>query len=127
MKHHNEVTRRSSVLKWIAALTLELSDSLTGHLEVFLTVIERDLERDETTSSLPLKVLAQEVFDALKRHTDIHLITSIYSETPRQRRVKRSERKPKLAVMAINQPEVTYRKRRLKQTKRVGLGKEKSY
>ena len=124
-KHPNEVTRRSSVLKWIAALTLELSESLTEHFKAFLTVIERELERDDTTGNLSLKVLAQEVFDVLKRHADIHLITSIYSEIAKQRRVKRSERKQKLAVMAINQPEVTYRKRRLKQTKRVGMGRKK--
>ena len=124
-KHPNEVTRRSSVLKWIAALVLELSASLTKHLKAFLTVIERELERDETTSNLPLKVLAQEVFDVVKRHCDIHLVTTIYAEVAKQRRVKRSERKQKLAVLAINQPEVTYRKRRVKQTKRVGLGKKK--
>lgn len=124
-KHPTEITRRSSILKWMAALVLDLSSSLTSHLKSFLTVIEREIERDETTINLPLKTLAQEVFDVFKRHCDIHLITSIYADIAKQRRAKRLERKQKLAVLAINQPEVIYRKKRAKQTKRLGLGKKK--
>ncbi|CAF1504126.1 unnamed protein product, partial [Adineta steineri] len=52
-------------------------------------------------------------------------ITSIYADIAKQRRTKRLERKQKLAVLAINQPEILYRKKRVKQTKRVGLGKKK--
>ena len=124
-KHPNEITRRSSILKFIAALTLDLSSSITPHLKSFLTIIERELERDETTTNLPLKTLAQEVFDVLKRHCDIHVITSLYADIAKQRRMKRLERKQKLAILAINQPDVVYRKKRAKQTKRVGLGKKK--
>jgi hypothetical protein len=124
-KYPNEITRRSAVLKWMAALILELSSSLTTYLKSFLTVIEREIERDETTINLPLKTLAQDVFDVFKRHCDIHLITSIYADIAKQRRTKRLERKQKLAVLAINQPEIMYQKKRLKQTKRVGLGKKK--
>ena len=51
-KHPNKVTRHSSVLKWIAALVLELSASLTKHLNAFLTMIERELERDETITAI---------------------------------------------------------------------------
>jgi U3 small nucleolar RNA-associated protein 20 len=124
-KYPNEITRRSSVLKWMAALTLDLSSSLTTYLKSFLTVIEREIERDDTTINLPLKTLAQDVFDVFKRHCDIHLITSIYADIAKQRRITRSERKQKLAVLAINQPEIAYRKKRVKQTKRLGLGKKK--
>lgn len=124
-KHPGETTRRSAVLKWMAALVLDLSSPLTSYLESFLTVIEREIERDESTANLPLKTLAQDVFDVFKRHYDIHLITSTYAEIAKQRRGKRLERKQKLAVLAINQPEVVYRKKRAKQTKRVGLGKKK--
>ncbi|CAF4957017.1 unnamed protein product, partial [Rotaria sp. Silwood1] len=124
-KHPTEITRRSSILKWMAALVLDLSSYLTSYLKSFLTVIEREIERDETTINLPLKTLAQDVFDVFKRHCDIHLITSIYADIAKQRRTKRLERKQKLAVLAINQPEVIYRKKRLKQTKRLGLGKKK--
>ena len=124
-KHPQEIARRSSILKWIAALILELSSSLTSHYKSFLTVIEREIERDETTTNLLLKTLAQEVFDVFKRHCDIHVITSIYAEIAKQRRTKRFERKQKLAVLAINQPEIAYRKKRVKQTKRLGLGKKK--
>ena len=124
-KHPNEIARRSSVLKWIAALVLDQSSSLTSHFKAFLTVIEREIERDETTTSLPLRTLAQDVFDVFKRHCDIHLITSIYSDIAKQRRITRSERKQKLAVLAINQPEIAYQKKRVKQTKRLGLGKKK--
>ncbi|CAF5172817.1 unnamed protein product, partial [Rotaria magnacalcarata] len=99
--------------------------SLTAYLTPFLTVIEREIERDETTINLPLKTLAQDVFDVLKRHCDIHVITSIYADIAKQRRAKRLERKQKLAVLAINQPEIIYRKKRAKQTKRLGLGKKK--
>jgi len=124
-KHPNEITRRSSILKWMAALILDLSSLLTSHLKSFLTIIEREMERDETTINLPLKTLAQDVFDVIKRHCDIHLITSIYADIAKQRRTKRLERKQKLAILAINQPEVAYRKKRVKQTKRLGLGKKK--
>ena len=124
-KHPNEIARRSAVLKWIAALVLDQSSSLTLHYKAFLTVIEREIERDETTTSLPLKTLAQDVFDVFKRHCDIHLITSIYADIAKQRRITRSERKQKLAVLAINQPEIAYQKKRVKQTKRLGLGKKK--
>ena len=124
-KHPNEITRRSSILKWMAALILDLSSSVTSHLKSFLTVIEREIERDETTTNLPLKSLAQDVFDVFKRHCDIHLITSIYADIAKQRRAKRLERKQKLAVLAINQPEIAYQKKRVKQTKRLGLGKKK--
>jgi U3 small nucleolar RNA-associated protein 20 len=124
-KYPNEITRRSSILKWMAALVLDLSSSLTSHLKSFLTVIEREIERDETTINLPLKTLAQDVFDVFKRHCDIHLITSIYADIAQQRRIKRSERKQKLAILAINQPEVAYQRKRVKQTKRLGLGKKK--
>ena len=124
-KYPNETTRRSSILKWMAALIRDLSSSLSPYLKSFLTVIEREIERDETTVNLPLKTLAQDVFDVFKRHCDIHLITNIYADTAKQRRMKRLERKQKLAVLAINQPEVIYRKKRLKQTKRLGLGKRK--
>jgi hypothetical protein len=124
-KHPKEITRRSSILKWIGALILDLSSSLTEHYQAFLTVVEREIERDETTINLPLKILAQDVFDVFKRQCDIHVITSIYADIAKQRRTKRSERKQKLAVLAINQPEVAYRKKRVKQTKRVGLGKKK--
>ncbi|CAF1504920.1 unnamed protein product, partial [Adineta steineri] len=47
------------------------------------------------------------------------------ADIAKQRRTKRLERKQKLAVLAINQPEILYRKKRVKQTKRVGLGKKK--
>lgn len=124
-KYPNEITRRSSIFKWIAALVLDLSSLLTNYLKAFLIIIEREIERDETTINLPLKVLAQEVFDVFKRHYDIHLITSIYADIAKQRRTKRLERKQKLAILAINQPEVAYRKKRVKQTKRLGLGKKK--
>jgi U3 small nucleolar RNA-associated protein 20 len=124
-KYPNEITRRSSILKWIAALILDLSSLLTSHLKSFLTIIEREIERDETTINLSLKTLAQDVFDVIKRHCDIHLITSIYADIAKQRRSKRLERKQKLAILAINQPEVAYRKKRVKQTKRLGLGKKK--
>ncbi|CAF3023094.1 unnamed protein product [Rotaria socialis] len=124
-KHPNEIARRSSVLKWMAALILDLSSSLTAYLTSFLTVIEREIERDETTINLPLKTLALDVFDVFKRHCDIHVITSIYADIAKQRRAKRLERKQKLAVLAINQPEIIYRKKRAKQTKRLGLGKKK--
>jgi U3 small nucleolar RNA-associated protein 20 len=120
-KYPNEITRRSSILKWMAALVLDLSSLLTSHLKSFLTVIERE----ETTIHLPLKTLGQDVFDVFKRHCDIHLITSIYADIAKQRRTKRLERKQKLAILAINQPEVIYRKKRVKQTKRLGLGKKK--
>ncbi len=124
-KYPNEITRRSAILKWIAALIIDLSSSLTSHFKSFLTIIEREIERDETTINLPLKTLAQDVFDVFKRHCDIHLITSIYADIAKQRRTKRLERKQKLAILAINQPEVVYRKKRVKQTKRLGLGKKK--
>ncbi|CAF3742170.1 unnamed protein product [Rotaria sordida] len=124
-KYPNEITRRSSILKWIAALILDLSSYLTSYLKSFLPIIEREIERDETTINLSLKTLAQDVFDVFKRHCDIHLITSIYADIAKQRRTKRLERKQKLAVLAINQPEIIYRKKRLKQTKRLGLGKKK--
>lgn len=124
-KYPNEITRRSSILKWIAALILDSSALLTDHFKSFLTIIEREIERDETTINLPLKTLAQDVFDVFKRHCDIHLITSIYADIAKQRRTKRLERKQKLAILAINQPDVAYRKKRVKQTKRVGLGKKK--
>jgi U3 small nucleolar RNA-associated protein 20 len=124
-KYPNEITRRSSILKWMAALVLDLSSSLTSHWKSFLTVIEREIEREQTTTNLPLKTLAQDVFDVFRRHCDIHLITSIYADVAKQRRTKRLERKEKLAILAINQPEVVYRKKRVKQTKRLGLGKKK--
>ena len=124
-KQPNEITRRSAILKFIAALVLDLPSSITPHLKSFLTIIERELERDETTTNLPLKALAQDVFDVLKRHCDIHVITSLYADIAKERRIKRSERKQKLAILAINQPDVVYRKKRAKQTKRVGLGKKK--
>ncbi|CAF1230765.1 unnamed protein product, partial [Adineta ricciae] len=124
-KHPNETTRRSSIFKWIAAVVLDLSAPLTPHLKSFLTVLEREIERDETAANLSLKTLAQDVFDVFKRHYDIHLITSIYADVAKNRRAKRLERKQKLAVLAINQPEVVYRKKRVKQTKRLGLGKKK--
>ncbi|CAF4172292.1 unnamed protein product [Rotaria sordida] len=124
-KYPSEITRRSSILKWIAALILDLSSYLTSYLKSFLPIIEREIERDETTINLSLKTLAQDVFDVFKRHCDIHLITSIYADIAKQRRTKRLERKQKLAVLAINQPEIIYRKKRLKQTKRLGLGKKK--
>ncbi|CAF3756939.1 unnamed protein product [Adineta steineri] len=124
-KFPSEITRRSAVLKWMAALVLDLSSFLTSYLKSFLTVIEREIERDDTTINLSLKTLAQDVFDVFKRHCDIHLITSIYADIAKQRRTKRLERKQKLAVLAINQPEILYRKKRVKQTKRVGLGKKK--
>jgi len=124
-KYPNEITRRSAVLKWMAGLIVDLSGLLTDHLKAFLTVIEREIERDETTVNLPLKSLAQDVFDVFKRHCDIHLIASLYADIAKQRRAKRVERKQKLAILAINQPEVVYRKKRVKQTKRAGLGKKK--
>lgn len=124
-KHPQEITRRSSILKWMAALILDLASSLTSHYQALLTVVEREIERDETTGNATLKTLAQEVFDVFKRHGDIHLITSIYTDIAKQRRSKRLERKQKLAVLAINQPEILYRKKRVKQTKRAGLGKKK--
>ena len=124
-KYPNEIARRSSILKWMAALMCDLSSCLSSYLKSFLTIIEREIERDETTVNLPLKTLAQDVFDVFKRHCDIHLITSIYADIAKQRRTKRLERKQKLAVLAINQPEIIYRKKRLKQTKRLGLGKRK--
>jgi len=121
-KHPNETTRRSAVLKWIAALIVEHSTMLETHYNAFLTIIEREIERDETTT---LKNLAQDVFDVFKRHADIHLVTKIYAEIATQRRTKRAERKQKLAVLAINQPDIVYRKKRVKQTKRAGLSKKK--
>lgn len=124
-KHPNEIMRRTAILRWMAAIMLELSSSLDKYLKSFLTVVEREIERDETETNLPLKTLAQDVFDVFKRQSDIHLVTSLYAEIAKQRRAKRLERKQKLAVLAINQPEVVYRKKRVKQTKRLGLGKKK--
>ena len=124
-KHPNEITRRTSILKWVAALMMDVSSDLVSYFKAFLTIIEREIERDETTLNLPLKTLSQDVFDVFKRQCDIHLITSIYADIAKQRRAKRLERKQKLAVLAINQPEVIYRKKRVKQTKRLGLGKKK--
>ncbi|CAF3853204.1 unnamed protein product [Rotaria sp. Silwood1] len=83
------------------------------------------MERNEKSLNLLLKTRPKDVFDVFKRHCDINLITSIYVDVAKQQRTKRLEREQNLAVLAINQPVIIYRGKRLKQTKRSGLGKRK--
>ncbi|CAF0872294.1 unnamed protein product, partial [Didymodactylos carnosus] len=125
-KHPTETSRRSSILKWMAALALEHGTHIIKYLKQLLSIIEREIERisitDDKTS---LKTLATDVFDVFKKYIGLHIVTETYAELVTERRTKRFERKQKSAVMAINQPEIVYRKKRKKQTKRIGLGKKK--
>ncbi|XP_050392090.2 small subunit processome component 20 homolog [Patella vulgata] len=101
-KFSKDTIKRNGVIKWIAALSLELeSDQLSAILPIIMPLLQR-----ESVSGLDveLKQLADEVLNMIKKKIPIETFSKVYAAIQNMRTERRVERKRKRAVQMITNP-----------------------
>ncbi|KAK3096539.1 hypothetical protein FSP39_001125 [Pinctada imbricata] len=106
--------KRSSVFKWVAAVSLDLGQELLPSVVKFmLPPIQREINESNPNCDTDLKNLALEVLEILKKVLGVEMYTQYFTETQSRILNRKEERKRKRAVDMVAMPEIAI-KRKLK-------------
>ncbi|XP_063970096.1 small subunit processome component 20 homolog [Lytechinus pictus] len=98
--------KRKSVIKWMAAMALDLGQSsLQCYLPSMLHVVGREVNDRSAQADPELKTLCQEVLELLKSLVGLDVFSEVYASVQRDSNETRLARKRKRALEAVADPE----------------------
>ncbi|XP_033739688.1 small subunit processome component 20 homolog isoform X2 [Pecten maximus] len=111
--NNNKVTiKRSSVFKWMAAVSLDLgAELLPSVAHIMIPPLQRETNDASGMTDPAIKSLAQEVLDLLKKVLGVEQFTEVYASVQRKRMVVKESRKRQKAVEAVSNPEVAAKRK----------------
>lgn len=114
--HPKESKKRTSVLHWTAAVSVDLGpEHLPFHLPSLLRAVYRELVATEPTAAGEgLQSLAQEVVEEMKKTCGREVFSGAYAEVHQLVLRNREERRKKAALEAVANPEKSIRRKHKK-------------
>ncbi|XP_069106833.1 small subunit processome component 20 homolog [Argopecten irradians] len=111
--NNSKVTiKRSSVFKWMAAVSLDLgAELLPSVAHIMIPPLQREIHDASGLADPAIKTLAQEVLDLLKKVLGVEQFTEVYANVQRKRMVIKETRKRQKAVEAVSNPEVAAKRK----------------
>lgn len=111
--NNSKVTiKRSSVFKWMAAVSLDLgAELLPSVARIMIPPLQREIHDASGLADPAIKTLAQEVLDLLKKVLGVEQFTEVYANVQRKRMVIKETRKRQKAVEAVSNPEVAAKRK----------------
>ncbi|EDV26622.1 uncharacterized protein TRIADDRAFT_54820 [Trichoplax adhaerens] len=120
------VQKRSCVIKWIAAMVLDLDyDVLISNLSILLQPLQK--ESSSTTSSEELKILCDEIVGMIKKRCDPDKFAMAYSSSHQTINEKKLNRKRQKAFEAVANPQISAQKRLKRNLRKKESRKRKMY
>ncbi|PIK56262.1 putative small subunit processome component 20-like isoform X3 [Apostichopus japonicus] len=105
-RSNQETFRRSSIVKWFAALALDMDPAdVKRCLPPIIRVLLRSIDDHNKHNDDNLKVLCQEYVELLKGVVELDFFTRTYADVQRSRQEKRLQRKRQNALEAVANPE----------------------
>ncbi|XP_071832829.1 small subunit processome component 20 homolog isoform X3 [Apostichopus japonicus] len=125
-RSHQETFRRSAIVKWFAALALDMDPAdVKRCLPPIIRVLLRSIDDHNKHNDDNLKVLCQEVLELLKGVVELEFFTRTYADVQRSRQEKRLQRKRQNALEAVANPEEAAKKKMKKNLKKKESKKRK--
>ncbi|XP_060070430.1 small subunit processome component 20 homolog [Ylistrum balloti] len=111
--NNSKVTiKRSSVFKWMAAVSLDLGAELLSPVaHIMIPPLQRETNDASGMTDPAIKSLAQEVLDLLKKVLGVEQFTEVYASVQRKRMVMKESRKRQKAVEAVSNPEAAAKRK----------------
>ncbi|KAL4233743.1 hypothetical protein ACF0H5_008423 [Mactra antiquata] len=124
--NNKSVLKRMNVFKWLAAVSLDLGESMeTKVLSAMLPPLQRELNDQSMYQDENLRTLAQEVVELLKKTVGVEKFTKVYSGTQKIRAERRDERKKQRAIQAVANPELAAKRKVRKNLGKIEAKKRK--
>ncbi|XP_034333284.2 small subunit processome component 20 homolog [Magallana gigas] len=104
--------KRSSVFKWIAALSMDLGPTLLPSVvPIVMPALQRETNENNPNTDSALKSLAQEVLDIMRKILGVETYTQLFAKTHKEQYDRKESRKRKDAVEAVSNPQYAAKKK----------------
>ncbi|XP_078664356.1 small subunit processome component 20 homolog isoform X2 [Branchiostoma floridae x Branchiostoma belcheri] len=107
-----ETIKRSSVIKFLAAVAMDLGTVGIGpYLTFLMTPVLREVNNATPQADPELKKLSQDVLELLKTQAGVQLFSQVYSQVQQTGAARKEARKRRQAVEAVADPKAHAKKR----------------
>ncbi|XP_078582715.1 small subunit processome component 20 homolog isoform X3 [Branchiostoma floridae x Branchiostoma japonicum] len=107
-----ETIKRSSVIKFLAAVAMDLGAAGIGpYLTFLMTPVLREVNNATPQADPELKKLSQDVLELLKTQAGVQLFSQVYSQVQHTGVARREARKRRQAVEAVADPKAHAKKK----------------
>ncbi|XP_035663826.1 small subunit processome component 20 homolog [Branchiostoma floridae] len=107
-----ETIKRSSVIKFLAAVAMDLGASGIGpYLTFLMTPVLREVNNATPQADPELKKLSQDVLELLKTQAGVQLFSQVYAQVQHTGVARREARKRRQAVEAVADPKAHAKKK----------------